>query len=104
MWHSSASIAADYSSGFSRILARAAKTLTQIGQLHMQRADRSGGCLYKASNGILPLSEHITIWFFSHVVCLSALPHIILGRLLVCISAWIHSSRVWFSCSTKPFN
>src|SRR5258708_18567755 len=77
---------------------------TQIGQLHMQRADRSGGCLYKALNGILPSSEHIAIWFFSHVACLSASPHIILGRLLVCISAWICSSRVWFSCSTMPFN
>src|SRR5712692_10207825 len=76
---------------------------TQIGQLHMQRADRSGGCLYKASNGILPLSEHITIWFVSHVVCLSALPHVILRRLLVCLSACIPSSRVSFSCSTMPF-
>src|SRR5229473_1451228 len=38
---------------------------TNMGKPHVQRADRSGGQLYRASKGVLPSSERVAVWFFN---------------------------------------
>src|SRR5260370_9346413 len=59
---------------------------TKTGEPHVRMADRSGGRLYRASNGVLPSSERVAVRFFSQVACLSASPHNDLGRPLLFVN------------------
>src|SRR5260370_37252663 len=59
---------------------------TKTGEPHVRMADKSGGRLYRASNGVLPSSERVAVRFFSQVACLSASPHNDLGRPLLFVN------------------